>query len=72
MSPAIEPPAYMPPTASMSSNIDLDDFELLMVDFDDELVEEPMDYEPLASGDVQGPDLEDEAWTDDDTGPMGF
>jgi len=66
MTPAIAPPAYQPPTASVSAVM------VYVADSYDALVEEPMDYAPIAAGQIAGPDFEDEAWTDDDSGPMGF
>lgn len=37
-----------------------------------DLVEEPMDYSPIIQGHLAAPDAVSEAWTDDDSGPMGF
>jgi hypothetical protein len=71
MTPAIAPPPiYNPPTASVVTVV-ATAFNYVVEDGSD-LVEEPMDYSPLESGRVRAPDLTDEAWAADDTGPMGF
>lgn len=70
MTPAIAPPpVYMSPTASTSVSMSV---TADMAGAYDDLVEEPMNYAPISAGRVTGPEFEDEAWTDDDTGPMGF
>lgn len=68
MTPAIAPPAYQPPTASVSAVM----LVAYVGDGYDDLVEEAMDYAPIAPGHVARTDLEDEIWADDDSGPMGF
>jgi hypothetical protein len=74
MTPAIaHPPLYSPPTASAARVMKAPAFLPAVVAGDaNDLVEEPMDYSPIASGRVMSPDLIDEAWADDDSGPMGF
>jgi hypothetical protein len=34
--------------------------------------EEPMDYTPVAHGQLGAPDFPDEAWAEDGNGPLGF
>jgi CRISPR/Cas system-associated protein Csm6 len=40
--------------------------------FVDDLIEERMDYSPIAAGSVAGPDHPDEVWVSDTSGPTGF
>lgn len=71
MTPAIAPPPmYRTPTASAAIVMLAADFDV--ADVGSDLVEEPMDYSPVASRLLAAPDFADEAWTDDDSGPMGF
>lgn len=71
VSPAIAlPPSYQPATQANAAIIELAP-GLERVQTDD-LVEEPMDYTPFPAGHVVAPTFPDEAWTDDDSGPMGF
>jgi hypothetical protein len=73
MSPAIAPPPiYRTPTASASVPMAVMAAYLDLADVDADLVEEPMDYTPIAPGRLAAPDLEHEVWIDDDSGPMGF
>jgi hypothetical protein len=68
---AIAPPLeYRPPTGSAATVMLAADLDV--ADASNELVEEPMDYTPISGSRLAAPDLADEAWTDDDTGPMGF
>ena len=67
MTPAIAPPpGFLPPTASVSAVMYAGSYVI------DDLVEEAMDYTPVAEGGVRGPQVAEEIWVDDDSGPMGF
>jgi hypothetical protein len=69
MTPALAVPVeYMSPTGSVSSNFGFSEF----IEPYDDLVEEPMDYTPIAFSELCAPDLEEEVWVDDDSGPMGY
>jgi hypothetical protein len=73
MSPAIAPPiVYQTPTASSARAIVEQADNVGVYEWTADLVEEPMDYTPIATGRLAAPGLEDETWVDDDSGPMGF
>ena len=71
MTPVISPPpTYRPPTASSAIVVPAPAFAV--VARRDDLVEEPMNYSPMALGSVAIPEFPEEVWVDDSSGPTGF
>jgi len=66
MTPVLAPPIFQPRTASSAVVMVVPPY------VPDDLVEEPMDYRPIAPGRLAAPQFPDEAWADDGSGPMGF
>jgi hypothetical protein len=66
----IAPPDLQPTTASSAVVLSPDDEQAMI----EALVEEPMDYTPIARGHLSAPDYPDEVEPEDDgaSGPMGF